>query len=189
MKERLIALRRKRRTSDRNRGRDDLCYSIVDSPPGKLLLVADDDNLRVLNFQEGGDKVDPLPPWRQGNRLLDETERQLGEYFDGKRQEFQLPLQPIGTPFQLRAWKQLQQIPYGSTWTYGDQARRVGNPRASRAVGAANGRNPIAIIIPCHRVIGGNGRLVGFGGGLNSKRWLLEMEASVIGSRALVESV
>ena len=159
--------------------REDLCYSIIDSPVGHLLLAADEESLRILNFQGGKHKVEPEPHWRQSNRLLDEAERQLHDYFAGRRREFQLSLRPTGTPFQMRAWKALQQIPYGTTRTYGEQARHVGNPRASRAVGAANGRNPIAIIIPCHRVIGGNGRLVGFGGGLDTKRRLLELEAGV----------
>ena len=109
--------------------------------------------------------------------VLDAALAQLSEYFAGQRFEFDLPLRPRGTPFQQRVWQGLCQIPYGATWSYGKLAAAVGNANGSRAVGAANGRNPISIIVPCHRVIGANGRMVGYGGGLAAKRWLLEHEA------------
>jgi methylated-DNA-[protein]-cysteine S-methyltransferase len=103
---------------------------------------------------------------------------QLDEYFAGKRQEFDLPLAPAGTDFQCQVWQGLQEIPFGETWSYGELARHVGRPKASRAVGAANGLNPIPVIIPCHRVIGSNGKLTGFGGGLETKSFLLKLESS-----------
>jgi len=112
---------------------------------------------------------------------LKEPARQLRAYFAGDLQHFELPLHPKGTPFQLRVWELLQQIPFGETTTYGELARRLGNPAASRAVGLANGSNPIPIVIPCHRVIGSTGKLVGFGGGLPTKRWLLDFEGSHAG--------
>jgi len=108
--------------------------------------------------------------------LLDVAFRQLDEYFAGKRTTFSLPLAPTGTPFQRRVWKVLETIPYGETWSYKDVATRAGNPKATRAVGMANNRNPIAIVVPCHRVIGADGRLVGYGGGLARKAWLLALE-------------
>jgi methylated-DNA-[protein]-cysteine S-methyltransferase len=109
--------------------------------------------------------------------VLGEATRQLDAYFSKRLRRFDLPLAPHGTPFQLEVWQALQRIPYGDTWSYADLARRIGRPDAVRAVGAANGRNPIPIVIPCHRVIGSNGQLVGFGGGLPLKRWLLDLES------------
>ena len=105
-----------------------------------------------------------------------EAKKQLDEYFAGRRTRFDLPLAPCGTPFQLRAWRALQEIPYGVTCSYGEQARAMGQPRAVRAVGAANGHNPIPIVVPCHRVIGGDGRLTGYAGGLDIKKFLIELE-------------
>lgn len=146
---------------------------IIDSPVGKLRLVAEDGFLTELRF--GGEPVavelDGINDW-----VLDETERQLREYFDGARREFDLPLRPKGTPFQLEDWLALKEIPYGETATYGDIARRIGRPKAFRAVGMANHSNPISIIVPCHRVIGSNGKLTGYGGGLENKQKLLELE-------------
>ena len=112
--------------------------------------------------------------------MLAEAARQLDAYFDRRLRQFDLPLAPRGTPFQLDVWRMLQTIPYGGTWSYADLARRIGRPAAIRAVGAANGRNPIPIVIPCHRVIGTNGRLVGFGGGLPVKQWLLQLEGCLL---------
>ena len=114
--------------------------------------------------------------------VLHKTKQQLTEYFEGKRKTFDLPLSLKGTPFQLECWNALQRIPYGATATYGEIARSIGRPAAVRAVGAANGANPIPIIVPCHRVIGSNGSLTGFGGGIDMKRWLLDFES---GSRRL----
>ena len=112
--------------------------------------------------------------------VLDRVESQLNEYFAGKRTTFDLPLEPSGTDFQLNVWELLRKIPYGVTTSYGELARRLGDPQASRAVGAANGANPIPIIVPCHRVVGSKGELTGFGGGIERKRWLLEHEGALI---------
>jgi methylated-DNA-[protein]-cysteine S-methyltransferase len=112
--------------------------------------------------------------------LLDRVEAQLDEYFAGKRTTFDLPLEPRGTDFQLSVWELLRKIPYGVTTSYGELARRLGEPKASRAVGAANGANPIPIIVPCHRVVGSKGELTGFGGGIERKRWLLEHEGALM---------
>jgi len=123
---------------------------------------------RSLEREAAGLAVDP--------GVLEPVRRQLGEYFDGSRREFDLPLALRGTPFQLRDWAELQRIPYGTTISYGELARRLGNPNLTRAVGAANGANPVSIIVPCHRVIGADGSLVGYGGGVDNKRALLALE-------------
>ena len=120
------------------------------------------------------------PDWIRAGKPLERVHRQLDEYFAGKRQAFDLALNPHGTPFQLAVWMQLRRIPYATTINYGELARRVGNPAASRAVGAANGRNPLSIIVPCHRVIGANGTLTGYGGGLPIKQFLLELERRTV---------
>jgi len=146
---------------------------IIDSPVGKLRLVAEDGFLTELRF--GGEPA-VIDGDIEENRLLDEAERQLGEYFCGARRQFDLPLRMKGTAFQLEDWEALREIPYGETVTYGEIARRIGRPKASRAVGIANHNNPISIIVPCHRVIGSNGKLTGYGGGLNVKQQLLELE-------------
>ena len=157
-------------------------YTRIDSPVGRLLLAAADDGLRVLSFLDGREDkaIAPDPAWREvapdGFTTLRETVRQLRAYWSRERRDFDLPLKPEGTPFQLAVWKQLCAIPYGTTISYGELARRVGNPKGSRAVGLANGSNPIAIVIPCHRVIGSNGKLTGYGGGLPIKEKLLELE-------------
>lgn len=154
------------------------CYEWIESPTGKLLLVADEGGLRLVSFAEGKTPARVEASWKKGSQLLREAVRQLRGFFAGELQQFDLPLAPDGTQFQQRVWNELQQIPYGETISYGELARRVGNPAASRAVGLANGSNPIAIIIPCHRVIGSNGKLTGYGGGLENKRWLLDFERS-----------
>ena len=146
---------------------------IIDSPVGKLRLVAEDGFLTELRF--GGEPA-VFDRDAENDRLLDEVERQLGEYFSGARREFDLPLRMKGTPFQLKDWEMLKQIPYGETVTYGEIARRIGSPKACRAVGMANHSNPISIIVPCHRVIGKSGKLTGYGGGLNVKQMLLDLE-------------
>lgn len=155
-----------------------LCWDTMDSPVGELLLVAHGERLRVIRF-EREEPHEPPADARRGGAALKRAARQLGEYFQGRRRTFDLELDPVGTPFQRRVWRELGRIGYGATITYGDLARRVGNPRASRAVGAANGQNPIPIVLPCHRVIGSDGRLTGFGGGLDVKRWLLELEGAL----------
>ena len=153
-----------------------MVYSVIESPVGPLLLAGDGQALRVLAFAHGRSGV-PDPAWMPDTAgLLEPVKRQLHEYFDGRLREFRVPLAPQGTPFQQAVWQNLRGIPYGETISYGELARRVGDPRAVRAVGAANGANPIAIIVPCHRVIGANGSLVGFGGGLPIKRALLDLE-------------
>lgn len=146
---------------------------IIDSPVGKLRLVAEDGFLTELRF--GGEPA-VFDGDVENSRLLDEVERQLGEYFCGARKSFDLPIRMKGTPFQMEDWEALKGIPYGETVTYGEIARRIGRPNASRAVGMANHNNPISIIVPCHRVIGKNGKLTGYGGGLNAKQLLLELE-------------
>jgi methylated-DNA-[protein]-cysteine S-methyltransferase len=151
-------------------------YTYMDSPVGRLLIAGSDDGLQVISFPRGSKARDPQPEWIDDARPLKETIRQLHAYFDGKLKEFDLPLKPEGTAFQRSVWNALLKIPYGKTTTYGALARELGNPNASRAVGLANGSNPIPIIIPCHRVIGSNGKLTGFGGGLPVKEQLLALE-------------
>lgn len=155
----------------------DAVYTVMDSPVGELLLIASDRGLHALLWKEGREgewlrklKNDPEHP------VLKNAVLQLSEYFAGQRRQFDLPLAPAGTEFQLKAWNALREIPYGQTSTYGEQAVRVGGPNKARAVGMANGRNPISIIVPCHRVIGKNGELTGFGGGLPVKKFLLDLE-------------
>ena len=144
---------------------------VIDTPIGPVGLQADERALTEITFHARG-----APDARPRRGVLAEATRQLDAYFSKRLQRFDLPLAPRGTPFQLDVWRALQRIPYGDTCSYADLAQRIGRPDAVRAVGAANGRNPIPIVIPCHRVIGSNGKLVGFGGGLPLKRWLLELE-------------
>ena len=158
-------------------------YCYLDTPVGALLIAGDDEAIREIRFpsKSGASRADV--GWTEAGRTqskrgaIADAARQLREYFAGRRTEFDLPLAPVGTAFQLTVWRELQGIPYGETISYGELARRVGNPQASRAVGAANGRNPIPIVIPCHRVIGANGKLTGFGGGIPTKQTLLALEA------------
>lgn len=151
-------------------------YDWMKSPVGELLVVADETALRMISFREGRYPGKVAEGWRRGGPVVADVKEQLEEYFQGHRRGFDLPLAPSGTPFQLRAWRALQEIPYGGTCSYGEQARALGQPRAVRAVGAANGRNPIPIVVPCHRVIGGDGRLTGYAGGLDIKKFLIELE-------------
>ncbi len=151
-------------------------YGWMKSPVGDLLIVADDTALRMIGFREGRYPGKVADGWRKGGAVVADARRQLDEYFRGRRRRFDLPLAPSGTAFQLSAWTALRDIPYGATRSYGEQARAMGQPRAVRAVGAANGRNPIPIVVPCHRVIGGDGRLAGYAGGLDIKRFLLDLE-------------
>lgn len=144
---------------------------------GRILLADEDGRLAELGFLK--ERALPAGLNLEETPLLCEARRQLEEYFDGSRRAFELPLAPKGTPFQLRCWEALQKIPYGRTATYADIARAAGSPKGFRAAGLANNRNPIAIIIPCHRVIGSNGKLVGFGGGLEVKAFLLRFEAAM----------
>jgi methylated-DNA-[protein]-cysteine S-methyltransferase len=151
-------------------------YTRVESPVGPLLLVADGTGLRRIEFVNGRKPAQPDPQWHNDESALGETIRQLRAYFAGELERFDLPLAPEGTTFQLSVWNRLCEIPYGETISYGELARRLGNPNASRAVGLANGSNPIPIVIPCHRVIGSNGKLTGYGGGLPIKEKLLALE-------------
>ena len=152
-------------------------YCYVDTPIGELLLAGQDDALQVIGFPRGSMRREPDPDWIFNEKPLAEARRQLREYFDGHRTDFDLPLKLTGTEFQVSVLRALQEIPYGETVSYGEIARRIGRPRAVRAVGAANGRNPLPIVVPCHRVIGSTGDLTGFGGGLDTKEALLRLEA------------
>jgi methylated-DNA-[protein]-cysteine S-methyltransferase len=151
-------------------------YTQIDSPLGPLLLSADEAGLREIHFVNGRHQVKPHPQWKEDRGPLLETIRQLNAYFAGDLESFDLQLAPEGTPFQREVWRRLCDIPYGETISYGELAGRMGNPKASRAVGLANGSNPIPIVIPCHRVIGSNGKLTGYGGGLPIKEKLLALE-------------
>ncbi len=153
-----------------------LAYTFMDSPVGRLLLAGDDAGLWVVNFLDGRHPVQPGETWRESQSPLSEAVRQLEAYFRRELRVFDLPLHPVGTEFQRTVWNALRAIPYGTTISYGELARRIGQPAAVRAVGAANGANPIGIIVPCHRVIGSNGKLVGYGGGLSNKVRLLALE-------------
>jgi methylated-DNA-[protein]-cysteine S-methyltransferase len=153
-----------------------MIYDILDSPVGRLLLVADASGLRHINFERGRYPVVIAPEWKRDVRGLRAARAQLEAYFAGDLMEFDLPLAPHGSEFQLTVWNELRQIPYAATTSYGALARKLGDAAASRAVGAANGRNPLPIVVPCHRVIGADGSLTGFGGGLPTKRWLLDHE-------------
>jgi methylated-DNA-[protein]-cysteine S-methyltransferase len=169
-----------------------LARTVTESPIGELTIIATDDAIVAIHF--GNDVGSDVRDSRPSNgvvdvpagehAVLDEAVRQLDEYFAGERVDFDLPLEPAGTPFQRQAWTALSTIPYGETISYGEQAMRLGDRNKSRAVGAANGKNPLPIVVPCHRVIGANGHLTGFGGGLDIKAWLLDHELRVrAGSR------
>ena len=150
-----------------------MSFCVIASPVGRLRIAADNTGICGVNRTEEA-LCSPEEP------LLEDCARQLAEYFSGARRVFDLPLHPVGTAFRMKVWSELQQIPYGQTITYGELARRVGNARGARAVGGANHHNPISIIIPCHRVIGADGSLTGYGGGLDMKEALLRLEGSLI---------
>jgi methylated-DNA-[protein]-cysteine S-methyltransferase len=152
-------------------------YGFLETPVGRLLVARDTTGVRLIHFV-GPAKAGPYveSDWRQRDDAFDDVAIQLAEYFDGGRRVFELPLAPDGTPFQLRVWNALVEIPYGETISYGQLASRIGQRSASRAVGLANGSNPLPIVIPCHRVIGADGKLTGYGGGLAIKRQLLALE-------------
>lgn len=153
-----------------------LYYSYMESPVGDLLLAGTRKELKVIGFSAGKKARGADPTWERWDEPFRRVKKQLEEYFAGTRKTFELDLAPDATPFQSRVLAQLQAIPYGATWSYRDVAERLGNPGAVRAVGNANGSNPIPVIIPCHRVIGSDGSLTGFGGGLDAKRYLLDLE-------------
>lgn len=155
----------------------DANYDEMDSPVGILTLIASSKGLHAILWEhEKYTLAKQTLPQSQDNPTLLETKNQLRQYFQGKRQQFDLPLVIHGTDFQMQCWQTLQEIPYGKTISYKEQANRVGNQNKARAVGAANGKNPLSIVIPCHRVIGSGGALVGFGGGLDKKNYLLQLE-------------
>ena len=152
-------------------------FDTVSSPVGDLLLAVRDDRVLHIGFAEERHPHQRQGQWQRDAERVSKARQQLQEYFCGQRQHFELDLLPIGTTFQRQVWSELARIPYAQTISYGALARRIGNAKAMRAVGLANGRNPIPIIVPCHRVIGANGSLTGFGGGIERKRWLLEHES------------
>ena len=155
-------------------------YAQVDTPIGKLTVVAAGTGIRRILWDG---EAPPEGAFEGRSDILDAAVTQIREYFAGARTTFDLPLDLGGTPFQQKVWLELATIPFGTTISYGEQARRIGRPQAARAVGAANGRNPVPVVLPCHRVIGSGGALTGFGGGLDTKRTLLRHEAEVLGAR------
>lgn len=160
----------------------DYCY--LDTAVGRLLLAREGSGLRLISFQNGRRPHRPDARWHERADAFDDVVSQLEEYFTGQRRQFELALAPEGTPFQQRVWRALLDVPYGATISYAQLAARIGMPTASRAVGLANGSNPLPIVIPCHRVIGADGKLTGYGGGLPIKERLLALER---GARRLVE--
>jgi methylated-DNA-[protein]-cysteine S-methyltransferase len=156
-----------------------ICYTEVDSPVGPLLLAGDDEALHVISFERSRWAARRSSDWIQDARPFREVMGQLRAYFAGDRREFDVRIKPHGTDFERTVWKALMEIPYGRTISYGELARRIGHPTAARAVGLANGRNPLPIVVPCHRVIGADGSLTGYGGGLETKRWLLTLEGAL----------
>jgi methylated-DNA-[protein]-cysteine S-methyltransferase len=154
-----------------------LLYTSMDSPIGELLLLGDGHALHGLYMQDGRKPVEIAPQWERSTAPFTGVQAQLREYFAGERVAFDTPLAMDGTRFERLVWRALIDIPYGETVSYGEIARRIDQPSAARAVGLANGCNPIAVIVPCHRVIGANGTLTGYGGGLERKRLLLELES------------
>lgn len=152
-------------------------YHYHETPIGSLLLAGADERLSLLGFPGGSMARRHESDWREDAAPFREVIRQLDAYFAGELTQFDLPLAPEGTEFQRQVWSALLEIPFGETWSYGQLAERVGRPKAARAVGAANGVNPIPVIIPCHRVVGANGKLTGFGGGLPTKQYLLSLES------------
>lgn len=157
----------------------------MDSPIGRLLLAGERDRLSLVHFQSTARPRQPDPEWIERSSMFGAVERQLREYFASKRRTFDLELMMPGTPFQRDVWSALRAIPYGETISYAELAARLGKPRAVRAVGSANGANPVPIVVPCHRVIGSDGSLTGFGGGLDLKRRLLALE----GARCVQEPI
>jgi methylated-DNA-[protein]-cysteine S-methyltransferase len=154
-----------------------LNYSYIETPVGLLLAAGTIGGIASISFMKNGRPALPLPGWKKNDPLFDDLRDQLAAYFEGRRTVFELSLDPAGTAFQRDVWNALCAIPYGSTRSYSEIARTIGRPKASRAVGAANGANPLPIVVPCHRVIGSNGSLTGFGGGMAVKQRLLELES------------
>ncbi len=157
-----------------------MIYTTIESPLGELLLAGDGAVLHRLDMREGRRPVRIAEGWKREDDAFADVRAQLDEYFDGTRRDFDIQLALSGNPFERRVWEALLEIPYGQTVSYGHLAGRIGKPNAARAVGLANGRNPVAVIVPCHRVIGADGTLTGYGGGLERKRLLLDLEAGVL---------
>jgi methylated-DNA-[protein]-cysteine S-methyltransferase len=155
-------------------------YTTFDSPIGELLAVGDGESLSRLDMRGGRRPIPIDRSWKRDDDALADVRTQLADYFAGRRTTFDLPLAMAGNDFELSVWAALREIPYGETTSYGAVARAIGRPSAPRAVGLANGRNPIAVVVPCHRVIGADGSLTGYGGGLERKRLLLDLEAGVL---------
>jgi methylated-DNA-[protein]-cysteine S-methyltransferase len=160
-------------------------YSVLDTPLGAMPCVRDDVGITLLLLPRGRNAMRPAPEWLRDDAAFADVRGQLGEYFAGERTEFDLPLHLVGSTFQRSVWAALLEIPFGETTSYGAIANRLGQPGAARAVGLANGQNPVPIIVPCHRVIGADGSLTGYGGGLDTKRWLIAHEAARTGLFAL----
>ena len=156
--------------------KEDIRYTSIDSPIGKILVAQSDKGLTHIRFASSSKPEPPLEHWQYVKQLKTEAIDQIRAYFKGTLRDFSISLDLDGTPFQLKVWKALQKIPYGETISYCELARRIGQPKAVRAVGGANGRNPIPLVVPCHRVIGSNGSLTGYGSGLHIKSTLLELE-------------
>ena len=164
--------------------------TLLDSPVGAIDLIADEDGALTHLLFRGETRFSPVnSELRMNPAPFAAVIAQLDEYFAGTRKEFDIPLAPRGTHFQREVWLALRDIPYGETWTYAKQAVAIGRPSATRAVGAANGRNPIGIVVPCHRVIGADGSLTGYGGGIDRKRWLLAHEGHVLGQARVTAPV
>ncbi|WP_172566141.1 methylated-DNA--[protein]-cysteine S-methyltransferase [Vibrio navarrensis] len=151
-------------------------YTIAPSPLGEMTLQANDEGILGIWFTTQTTRPDDLGQEDANHPVLGLALTQLNEYFSGKRTQFDLPIAAKGTAFQMQVWQALTTIPYGETWSYQELANAVGNPKAVRAVGLANGKNPVSIVVPCHRVIGKNGKLTGYAGGIERKQWLLERE-------------
>ena len=152
-------------------------YTTLDSPVGPLCIAGDPHSVLLIGFSRGRRAVTPCTSWRRDHALYPEERQQIVEYFGGKRTRLELSFRLIGTPFQKSVWQALLKIPFGKTTTYRNLAEMIGRPKAARAIGRANGANPLPIIVPCHRAVGSNGALTGFGGGLEAKRFLLDLEA------------
>jgi len=162
-------------------------YTVVSSPLGSLLLAWQAEGLTRISFQDGDDPVTEQASWKRVGEDPFGAAAQLAAYFAGQRRTFDLPLRPRGTQFELRVWEALATIPYGQVVSYGALAVQIGQPQASRAVGAANGRNPLPIVVPCHRVVGADGRLTGFHGGLHLKEFLLDLEKRTVAAAPQAE--
>ncbi len=161
----------------------EISCDLLESPIGFVEIMGSKGCLVGIHLCASDQQPRKSHVFRQDIDLMKETRYQLESYFSGELTSFDLPIDPNGTPFQIRVWRSLLEIPYGETWSYGELARRVGNSKAARAVGLANNRNPISIVIPCHRVIGSDGTLKGYGGGVEKKSYLLELERSVASAR------